>query len=125
MRMVVRSVFAALVLSASCHFTSDAALTGITGSYTLVRVDGSPLPFALASGFTVRGTLNMTNDAKFTLTQTDSAAGGLTNFSLSGQWTVTENAIQFISSAPLQLGIASIDSVRTTYRSHENLYVKR
>ena len=127
MRVVALFVFFALAASASCSITSDATVTGITGTYKLVKVDGSSLPFSLTSSFTVRGQLDLAKGGRFTLTQTDSAASGLSNFSSAGLWTVTDNAIQFIAdSGPLQLGIAfGGDSVRTTYRSHENLYVKQ
>lgn len=128
MRVLVLCVVVALAASASCSFTSDTSVTGLPGTYKLVQVDASPLPFALGSSFTVRGQLEMTSNAHYTLTQTDSAASGLSNFSSTGQWTVTDNAIHFISneSGPLQLGVVlGVDSVRTTYRSHENLYVRR
>lgn len=127
MRIVARFVFIALAATASCSITSDATVTGITGTYKLAKVDGSQLPFPLGSSFTVRGQLDLTKGGRFTLTQTDSAASGLSNFSSTGLWTVTDNAIQFINdSGPLQLGIAfGGDSVRTTYRSHENLYTKQ
>lgn len=127
MRVVAVFVFIALAASASCSLTSDATVTGITGTYKLAKVDGSPLPFALASSFTVRGQLDLTKNGRYTLTQTDSATTGLSNFSSTGQWTATDNALQFINdSGPLQLGIAfGGDSVRTTYRSHENVYARQ
>lgn len=126
MRVVFLAVAAALVLSASCHVSTDASATGIPGTYKLTKIDASPLPFRLATGFTVRGQLDLQKGGGYTLTQTDSATSGVSNFSSSGKWTVTDNAIQFVDgSATLQLGVAFGDSVRTTYRSHDNVYVRQ
>ncbi|HTE46184.1 MAG TPA: hypothetical protein VK636_13115 [Gemmatimonadaceae bacterium] len=125
MRVVTRSVFAALVLVSAC-FTSDATPTGIPGTYRLTAVDAAPLPFNLGSAVTLRGQLDLRSGGQYTLTQTDSAAAGATNFSSSGTWSVTDNAITFHDDvSTLLLGLALRDSVRLTYHSHTNVYVRQ
>ncbi|MEP6493236.1 MAG: hypothetical protein ABJF01_11200 [bacterium] len=126
MRVATLFVFAALVAASSCKFTSDATPTGIPGTYRLATVDAAPLPFNLGATKTVRGQLDLQAAGHFTLTQTDSGAGGASNFSSSGTWNVTDNAITFKDDATsLLLGLALRDSVRVTYHFHDNLYVKQ
>ena len=119
-------VLVMLVAVAACRSTVDNAFGSLTGNYSLVRVDGSPLPFNTGTTITVRGSLNLKGGGDFTLTQADSSTSGtVTNTSLSGTWGVTDNGLALIPSAgALELGIVSIDTVRLGHASHQNLYVR-
>jgi hypothetical protein len=117
---------AALIVVASCRNVLDANPLSPTGTYTLVRLDGGSLPAAVATGLTVRGAMVLQSNSKYTLTQSDSAAGSATNTSVTGTWVVTDNALQLLSdSNALLLGVVYGDSVKMDYRGHQNLYVRQ
>jgi hypothetical protein len=121
-------LLAAALTMCACGGAESTALGTFTGRYTLVMVDGQGLPFRAATAFTVRGDVNIRNGGHYTLTQVDStAAGAVSTISANGQWSFQENAIALIedSGGGLQLGVISSDSLRMTYRSHENLYVRK
>jgi hypothetical protein len=111
----------------ACGGADSTALGTFTGRYTLVLVDGQVLPFHGALAFTVRGDVNIKSGGRYTSTQVDStAAGALTTITANGQWSLQENAIALIDDAgPLQLGVISSDTLRMTYRGHENVYVRK
>jgi hypothetical protein len=117
---------AALVVVASCSSVLDAGGINPTGTYTLFRLDGGSLPAAIATGFTSRGAIELkSNDHRYTLTQTDSVAGTPTGTSISGTWTITENALQLIpDGGGLLLGVVMVDTIRMDYRGHSNTYVR-
>jgi hypothetical protein len=119
-------VFAGLVAVAACRSTVDNAFGSSTGNYSLVSVDGSPLPFNTGTTIIVRGSVNLKGGGDFTLTQADSSSSGaVTNTSVSGTWGVTDNGLALIPSAgPLELGIVTIDTIRLGHASHQNLYVR-
>ena len=128
MRVTQRlGLLAAGITICACGGAESTALGTFTGRYTLVMVDGQGLPFRAATAFTVRGDVNIKNGGRYTLTQVDStAAGAVSTISANGQWSLQENAIALIEDAGgLQLGVISSDSLRMTYRSHENLYVRK
>jgi hypothetical protein len=118
-------VFLALV--ASCGSALDTNAVGYGGVYSLIKVDGTALPFHGASAFTVRGAIDLKSGGVYSLTQTDSATtGALTAFSSSGGWSVTDNAVALVETdKSLLLGLLIGDSLRLTYRSHENVYVRQ
>jgi len=121
-------VVAVLLVSAwSCRSAVENAPGSVIGSYTLVTVDAAPLPFHGTAAFTVRGTVNLRNDGRYTLTQADSAAAGtVSNISAAGHWSLQENALALIDdTGPLQLAVVLIDTLRMSYRGHENVYVRR
>jgi hypothetical protein len=115
-----------LVAVAACRSTVDNAFGSSTGNYSLVAVDGSPLPITSGTTITVRGSVNLKGNGDFTLTQADSSkTGSVTNTSVSGTWGLTDNALALIPSiGPLELGIVTIDTIRLTHASHQNLYVR-
>jgi hypothetical protein len=120
------AVLVSLVAVAACRSTVDNAIGSATGNYSLVGVDGSGLPFRSGTTITVRGTIGLKGNGDYTLTQADSSTGGgVTNTSLNGTWSMTDNAIALIPSVgSLELGIATIDTIRLTRGSHQNLYVR-
>ncbi len=120
-------VLAAAITICACGGAESTALGTFTGRYTLVMVDGQGLAFRGATAFTVRGDVDIRNGGRYTLTQVDSiGAGALSTISANGQWALEENAIALIDDAGgLQLGVIASDSLRMTYRGHENLYVRK
>jgi len=120
-------VLAAAITICACGGAESTALGTFTGRYTLVMVDGQGLPFRGATAFTVRGDVDIRNGGRYTLTQVDSTgAGAVSTISANGQWALQENAIALIDDAGgLQLGVIASDSLRMTYRGHENLYVRK
>jgi hypothetical protein len=121
------AVLAALIAVISCTSALESGPNSLAGTYVLVRVDDRALPAPIATGFTVRGTLELKGEARYTLSQSDSTSGGgVSTTSVSGRWTVENNALQMVQDGNiLQLGIFILDTVRTDYRSHENVYVRR
>jgi hypothetical protein len=118
---------AALILvAASCSSAFDSGPISATGTYTLVRLDGAPLPAAIATGFTVRGSIELKSNTHYTLSQTDSvAAAPSTNTSVTGAWSISENALQLVpDGGGLLLGIFVPDTIRMDYRGHQNVYVR-
>jgi hypothetical protein len=120
------AVFTALVGVAACRSSVDTAFGSATGNYTLVRVDGTPVPFKNGTTVTVRGTIGLNGNGNFTLTQADSStSGSVINTSLSGTWSLTDNALALIPSVgSLELGIVSLDTIRLGHASHDNIYVR-
>ena len=117
----------ALVLAlAACKSSVEGAIGSPVGNYALVAVDGSSLPFRTGTTITVRGTIGLKGGGDYTLTQADSStAGVVTNTSLSGTWSMNDNAIVLVPGAgSLELGIATIDTLRITRGGHQNLYVR-
>ena len=101
-----------------------------TGTYNLVLVDGSPLPFRGQSATILRGQLVLGTQAKYTITQTDSvhASGALSQFQSDGSWALNENALVLHQngSTPIYLGVvAPADTVRVILDTHTNTYLKR
>ena len=128
MRILERAVVAILGLATlSCRSSVETGLGSVIGNFPLVRVDGAGLPFQAGSIFTVRGQLDLRSDGRYTLTQADSAAtGAVTNISSVGRWALQESAIALIDdTGPLQLGVATIDTIRMSYRGHDNVYARR
>jgi hypothetical protein len=127
MRLVGIALAAAIVAAVACSDSGTSPIAG--GLYTLSSVDGAPLPVRGATLVTVRGSLELRADGKYTLLQTDSAITGaaLTQFNTSGTWVLSDNAIVLTGGSELFLGLAigSIDSVRLDFHSHSNTYVKR
>ena len=112
-----------------CHdpLSSD---TLPTGTYALVLVDGATLPFRGQSSTTLRGQLVLGTQAKYTITQTDSAhaGGALSQFQSDGTWSLNENALvlHHNGGTPLYLGVvAPADTVRVILDAHTNTYLKR
>ena len=118
---------AALLFSlGACRSSVEGAIGSPAGNYTLIGVDGSSLPFKSGTTMIVRGTIGLKGGGSYTLTQADSStSGSVTNTSLSGTWSMNDNAIVLVpSGAPLELGISTIDTLRITRNSHQNLYVR-
>ena len=119
--------FTALLLSlGACKSTVEGALGSPAGNYSLIAVDGSNLPFRSGTTITVRGTIGLKGGGDYTLTQADSSTSGtVTNTSLSGSWSMNDNAIVLIPSGGAhELGISTIDTLRITRGGHQNLYVR-
>jgi len=119
--------FAALVLClGACHNSVENAIGSPVGNYTLIAVDGSSLPFKTGTTITVRGAIGLKGGGDYTLTQADSStSGAVANTSLSGTWSMNDNAIVLVpSGGSLELGISTIDTLRITRSSHQNLYVR-
>jgi hypothetical protein len=116
-----------LVALAACQNSVENAFGSAIGNYSLISVDGSPVPFKNGTTITVRGTIGLKGNGDYTLTQADSStSGGVTNTSLSGTWSLTDNALALIPSVgSLELGLATIDTIRLNHASHANLYVRR
>jgi len=122
-----RIAAAVLLLSvAACESTVEGALGSPVGTYSLTAVDGSALPFNTGTTIIVRGTIVLKGGGDYTLTQADSStAGNVANTSLSGTWSLNENALALVpSGGSLELGIASIDTLKITRGSHLNLYIR-
>jgi len=126
MRSAALPIVALALIAAGCGDKGVGPLGG--GLFTLTRVDENALPARGATTITVRGSLNLSDDHKFTLVQTDSAitGGALTQFSASGSWNINENALVLTGGPELYLGVAYglIDSVRLTFGTHANMYKK-
>jgi len=118
---------AALVLGlGACHNSVESAIGSPVGNYTLTAVDGSSLPFKTGTTITVRGAIGLKGGGAYTLTQADSSTSGtVNNTSLSGTWSMNDNAIVLVPNAgSLELGISTIDTLRIVRGSHQNLYVR-
>ena len=126
-QMKYTAVVAVLLLVAACRSTVDNAFGSATGNYSLISVDGSPVPFRTGTTITVRGTVGLNGNGKYTLTQADSStSGSVTNTSLSGTWSLTDNALALVPSVgSLELGIVTIDTIRLNRANHQNVYVRR
>ena len=99
-----------------------------TGSYTLITVDGAPLPVRGATATTVRGSLVLASRSSYTLTQTDSAhtGGARTEFRSEGTWSLTDNALVLHEGGNVYLGIvAGSDTVRVNLNTRINTYIRR
>ena len=125
MRRIV--VLVVLVVVAGCRSTVDNAFGSATGNYTLVSVDGLPVPAVLGTTITVRGAISLKGGGDFTFSQADSSKSGtVTNTSLSGQWGLTDNALTLIpGGGTIELGIVTIDTIRLSHASHQNVYLRR
>ncbi len=118
---------AAALVSCNIGVANPAAGLPMVGTYQLLSVDGLPVPAATDSGIFVRGSLVLTANVKFTLSLTDSSAGGTSTFSASGQWTVLGNALTLIaSSSSVYQGVLSAgqDSVTLSLSGHTSIYGK-
>jgi hypothetical protein len=103
----------------------DAGGINPSGTYTLMQLDGRLLPAAIATGFTARGAVELKGNNHFTVTQTDSVGGTPTSTSVSGSWTINDNAVQLIpDGGGLLLGVVAFDTLRMDYRGHTNTYVR-
>ena len=120
------AVLASLAVLGACRSSVDNAYGSAIGNYSLVSVDGSPVPFRIGTSITVRGSLSLKNSGDFTLTQADSSTtGAVTNTSSTGIWSVTDNAIALQGSVDqLELGLVRIDTIQLGHRSHQNVYVR-
>ena len=119
--------FTALLLAlGACESSVEGAIGSPAGNYTLIAVDASPLPFNAGTAIIVRGTIGLKGGGDYTLTQADSSTSGtVTNTSLSGTWSMNDNAIVLVpKGGSLELGISTIDTLRITRGSHQNLYVR-
>jgi hypothetical protein len=102
-----------------------------TGTYPLIAVEGSQLPFRGPTAITVRGALALGSGASYILTQTDSAitGGALTQLRSEGSWSLNDNAIVLHegSGNPIYLGVVSpVDtSIRVGFDGHMNTYDRR
>ena len=117
----------ALALSlGACRSSVEGAIGSPAGNYTLTAVDGASLPFKSGTTIIVRGTIGLKGGGDYTLTQADSSTSGtVTNTSLSGTWSMNDNAIVLVpKGGSLELGISTIDTLRITRGSHQNLYVR-
>jgi hypothetical protein len=121
------AVLVSLIALVACRSTVDNAFGSATGTYSLVSVDGAPLPFTNGATITVRGTIGLKGNGDYTFTQADSSpSGSVANVSLTGTWSMTDNAIALIPTVgPLELGISTIDTIRLNHGSHQNLYIRR
>jgi len=119
-------VAALLLALGACKSTVEGALGSPVGNYSLTTVDGSALPFMNGTTFIVRGTIVLKGGGDYTLTQADSStAGSVANTSQSGTWSLNENALALLpSGGSLELGIASIDTLKITRGGHQNLYIR-
>lgn len=125
MRKIV--VLVLLVAITACRSSVESAYGSAIGNYSLITVDGSPVPFRSGTSVTVRGTVNLKNSGDYTLTQADSSTGGsVTNTSSSGKWSLTDNALALLpGDGSIELGIVSIDTIRLSHASRQNVYVRR
>jgi len=122
-----RIVFVAVAFSlGACKSSVEGAIGSPVGNYTLIAVDGSSLPFKSGTTITVRGTIGLKGGGDYNLTQADSSTGGtVANTSLSGTWSMNDNAIVLVlSGGSLELGISTIDTLRIIRGSRQNLYVR-
>jgi len=117
--------------AASCQQSLSSSLLP-EGTYALVLVDDSPLPYRGTSTITLGGALALQSKGQYSLTQTDSAisgGGGVTQFNSQGTWTLNENALVLRDGGTLYLGVAaSLDTLRvnlTVGTVHTNTYVRR
>ena len=117
---------ALLVALGACKSSVEGAIGSPAGNYTLIGVDGASLPFKSGTTITVRGTIGLKGGGDYTLTQADSStSGSVTNTSLSGTWSMNDNAIVLVPKiGSLELGISTIDTLRITRGGHQNLYVR-
>ncbi len=95
LRRVGLAVAIALLAAGACKntATNPGDLLGIAGTYRLVSVNASTLPFPDGNLFVVRGSLVIHSNPRYELTETDSAAGATSDVTSSGQWNVSNNAL--------------------------------
>jgi hypothetical protein len=125
--MKTLAVFISLVAALGCQSSIDDAFGSPVGNYSLISVDGSPVPFKSGTNVTVRGTVNLKSGGDYTLTQADSSTSGtVTNTSVSGKWSLTDNALSLLpGNGTIDLGIVTIDTIRLGHASHQNVYVRQ
>ena len=104
----------------SCKSSLEIAggsLPGI-GSFTLVQVDGNPLPYRGTTTITLRGGLTIQTNTQYVLTQTDSAiAGGpAATTTHQGVWTLTDNSYVFHDGNAV-VGLAAVSGNGDTLRA--------
>src|SRR4051812_18989940 len=114
----MRLLLSVCILSAAaCAGTSDPSIS-IAGSYDLKAVDGASLPAHTSSGYTVRGTLDLNSNGRYTIAQSDSAVTGVvTAITSKGTWRLDDNALSLVEEpAGFHLGIGYAgDSVRAEF----------
>ena len=66
-------VVVSLMTVVACRSSVDNAFGSATGNYSLISVDGSPVPFKSGTTITVRGTVGLKGSGDYTLTQADSS----------------------------------------------------
>ncbi len=92
---VLFAAAAMLLAAGACKntATNPGDLLGIAGTYQLVAVNALPLPYQDGNTFVVRGSLVIHGTPRYDLTETDNIAGSTTNFTSSGQWSASNNAL--------------------------------
>lgn len=103
-------------------------LLGIAGTYRLVQVNSSPLPFDKGNTFVVRGQAVIHGSPRFEITETDSTAGSTTQVTTAGGWSIANNALTFVADdGGLYLGAltGSQDTLRIQFDAYLQTYVKQ
>ena len=85
----------ALATAGACKntATNPGDLLAIAGTFQLVAVNSSPLPYQDGNLFVVRGAVTIHSSPRYDLVETDSSAGSTSNVTSSGQWNISSNAL--------------------------------
>ena len=97
----------------------------IVGNYRLVTVNGAPLPYQTASGYVVRGTLNIGANVQYSIRETDSSATGLSTFSSDGRWSIIAQQVTFMdNNSAVYVGTLTpqLDSIALQIGGHISVY---
>lgn len=127
--LVVAALAAAL--SAACSTATDpGTLLGIDGTFNLVAVNGSPIPYHDVDGglYVVRGTFTIHNTSRYDFVETDSSSAGLSAVSSAGQWTISNNTLT-LQGDDNNLYLATLSGLHDTLAvqigTHLGTYVKQ
>lgn len=107
--------------------TGPAGLLLAAGSFQLRAVNSSPLPYLDGATYVVRGTLSIQTNARYTLSETDSATTGLSEVHSTGTWSAPQGTVQFKDdNGTLYLGAlsGSTDTINVTVGTHVSVYVR-
>ncbi|HEU4989072.1 MAG: hypothetical protein KGL93_08100 [Gemmatimonadota bacterium] len=130
-RVRLAALAASVVLIAfagACQSSSGPAdLLLAAGSFQLRAVNSSPLPYLDGTSYIVRGSLSIQTNARYTLSETDSSASGLSELHSTGTWSAPQGTVQFKDdNGTLYLGAlsGSTDTINVTVGTHVSVYVR-
>jgi hypothetical protein len=128
--LLPRALVALVMLAAAgCNakVSNPAAGLSIVGNYRLVSVNGLTLPARTASGYVVRGSLNLGSSTNYTLSETDSSAGQTSVFNSSGTWSIFGSQVTFLGAGnATYFGTfsAQLDTISIPINGHTSVYTR-
>lgn len=127
-RALCAIALAGTAIAGCSNSTSPGSFLSLAGSYALRAVNESPLPYPNGASIIVRGTLTIQSSANYTFTEVDSAAGGTTQLTSSGTWSMQNNAMSLRdTNGALYLAAVSgsTDTIRVQISTHVSMYVRQ